>query len=104
MINYHFYHTILSVNPLPNNKIFNATKFKSFAEDNINVPRILISQFDRNESTVGKGENALLPTVISKAFFFRVIKSQDYVVKIEWAYMTEEAFENIAPKEENTDN
>ena len=47
----------------------------------------MISLFDRVENTVGKGENAgyqhflLFPQVFSKAFFFRVIKSRDCVVK-----------------------
>ena len=54
----------------------------------------MISLYDRVENTVGKGENAgyqhfLLflpafspfPTVVYKAFFFRVVKSRDCVVK-----------------------
>ena len=48
---------------------------------------MMISGFDRVENIVGKGENAgkqhfLLFPVFSKAFFFRVVKSQDCVVKI----------------------
>ena len=47
----------------------------------------MISLFVRVENTVGKGENADLsafspfPAVFSKAFFFRVVKSLDFVVK-----------------------
>ena len=48
---------------------------------------MMIFLFDRAENTKGKGKNAdyqhflLFPTVFSKAFFFRVIKSWDCVVK-----------------------
>ena len=47
----------------------------------------MISLFVRVENTVGKGENADLsafspfPTVFSKAFFFRVVKSLDFCGK-----------------------
>ena len=48
---------------------------------------MMSSVFDRVENTVGKGKKCCvpafpsLPTVFSKAFFFRVGKSWDYVVK-----------------------
>ena len=44
----------------------------------------MIYLFDRVENTMGKGENAgyqHFPTVISKVFFFKVLKSRDCVVK-----------------------
>ena len=34
------------------------TKFKAFADDNLNVAKMTISVFDRVENTLGKGENA----------------------------------------------
>ena len=46
------------VNPLPNGKIFALTKMKAFADNKINVAKILISVFDRAENIVRKGENA----------------------------------------------
>ena len=74
------------INPLPNNKILDFAKFKVLADDKLNIVKMMISLYNRVENTVGKGENAgnqhfLLFPVFSKAFFFRVIKSQDCVVK-----------------------
>ena len=37
---------------------FEWTKFKAFADDKLNVAKIMISVFDRVENIVGKGENA----------------------------------------------
>ena len=74
-------------NPLPNNKFLDLTKLKSFADNKLKVAKITIFLFDRAENTGGKGENAgyqhflLFPPVFSKAFFFRVVKSRDCVVK-----------------------
>ena len=45
-------------NPLQNNKFFNVTKLKAFADDKLNVAKIMIVLFDREENTLGKGENA----------------------------------------------
>ena len=45
-------------NSLPNNKILFATKLKAFADDKLNVAKMLFSLFDRVENIVGKGENA----------------------------------------------
>ena len=36
----------------------NSSKLKAFAEDKLNVVLMMISLFDREENTVGKGENA----------------------------------------------
>ena len=48
----------MKVNSLPNDKFFNVTKLKTFADDKLNVARMVISYLDRVENTVGKGENA----------------------------------------------
>ena len=34
------------------------TKLKAFADNKLNVAKMMISLFDRGENTVGKGENA----------------------------------------------
>ena len=74
-------------NPLPNDKILDMTESKAFADDKLNVTRVTISLLERVEDTVGKGENAgyqrflLFQPVFSKAFFLRVVKSRDCVVK-----------------------
>ena len=63
------------------------TKLKAFADDKLKVARMMTSLLVRVENTVGQGENAgyqhslLFPKCFSKAFFFRVVKSQDSVVK-----------------------
>ena len=61
-------------NPLPNGKILDWSKLKTFADDKINVAEITISLSDGVENIVGKGENA-------GYFFPRVVKRWDCVVK-----------------------
>ena len=64
----------INFSPLPNNKILNVTKLKAFADDKLNVAKML-SLFHRVENTVGKGENAgnqhflLFPQCFPKPFF-----------------------------------
>ena len=59
-------------NPLPKDKIWDVTKSKAFADDKLNVDEMTISLFDREENSVGKGENAgyqhflLFPRCFSK--------------------------------------
>ena len=43
---------------LPNNKNFDMTKLKAFADDKLNVAKMMISLLNRKENNVGKGENA----------------------------------------------
>ena len=63
------------------------TKLKAFTEEKLNIAKMMIALLNRVENTVGKGENAgyqqfsPFPTVFSKAFFLRVVKSRDCVVK-----------------------
>ena len=45
-------------NPLPNDKIFDWSKLKAFADDNLKVVKMMIDVIERVENTVGKGENA----------------------------------------------
>ena len=51
-------HSGCLVNHLPNNKFFDVTKLKAFADYKLNVARMIIFLFDRAEYTVGKGRNA----------------------------------------------
>ena len=63
------------------------TKLKAFADDKLNINKMIISLLDGVENTEGKGENAgyqhflLLPQCFLKPLFFRVVNSQDCVVK-----------------------
>ena len=73
---------------LPNDKFYDWSKFKAFADDKINVKL-------RNEILFGMGRKycwgkkrkcwlpafSPFPTVFSKGFFFRVVESWDFVVK-----------------------
>ena len=45
-------------NSLPNDKMLDWSKFKTFADDKFKVAKMTISVFDRVENIVGKGENA----------------------------------------------
>ena len=47
-----------SLNPFPHNKTLDQTKFKVFADDILNVVKMVISVYDRVEIIVGKGEIA----------------------------------------------
>ena len=65
------------------------TKLKAFASDKLNVAEMKVSPYDREENTVGKRIKCWLPalspfpTVFSKVFFSRVVKSRDCGVKIQ---------------------
>ena len=74
------------INSLPNDKCFYLTNLKACADEKINIAKIMISVFDIAENIVGKGENACISIfsfshAVSKAFFSRVIKTRDCVVK-----------------------
>ena len=45
-------------NPLPDNKIFDQTKLIAFADNKLNVTKLIFSVFDKVENIVGKGEIA----------------------------------------------
>ena len=74
------------LNSLPNNKIWDLTKLKAFA-DNLNIEKMTISLFDKSRKQCGKRRKCWLPAfspcprVFSTAFFFRVIISWDCVVR-----------------------
>ena len=65
----------VNINSLPNDKIVDVTKLKSFADNKMNKAQKMISVFHRVENSVGKGENAgyqhflLLPQCFQKASF-----------------------------------
>ena len=67
-------------NSLPNDKIFNQSKFKTFADDKIMTTRKLKFVLGKVENTVGKGENAgyqhflLFPQCFQKFSFPEVLK------------------------------
>ena len=67
-------------NSLPNDKILNQSKFKTFADDKIMTTRKLKFVLGKVENTVGKGENAgyqhflLFPQCFQKFSFPEVLK------------------------------
>ena len=68
------------LNPLPNDKIFDWSKLKAFADDSINVNKKFQFILERIENIVGKGENAgyqhflLYPQCFQKAAFSGSLK------------------------------
>ena len=60
---------------------------KAFADDKVNIAKMMISLYNRVENIVGKGEKCWLPafspfpTMFSKSFFYRVVESWDCIVK-----------------------
>ena len=77
----------ICLNSLLNDKNLDAFELKAFAEDKINVTVKLKFGLRRVENIVGKVEKCWLPafspfpTMFSKDLCFRVVKSQDCVVK-----------------------
>ena len=53
------FHTIMCfIDSLPYDKFFDVSKLKAFADDKSNVTEMTIFHFEKEENTVGKGENA----------------------------------------------
>ena len=79
-------HEYWYINASQNDSFIDLNKFKAFADDKLNVAKIMISVFDRVENTVGKGENAgyqhflLFPQYFPKLSSLRS-SSRDCVVK-----------------------
>ena len=75
------------VNSLPHDKILDWSKFKAFANDKVIVTQNLKLSLGRVENIVGKLENAgyehfcPFPTMFSKAFLSRGVKSLDCLAK-----------------------
>ena len=80
----HGYQPIQCVNAFPHNKILDKTKLKAFADDELNVTKMIISVFDR-VGTLWEKEKLLVkaispfPTMFSKGFFPRKVKRCDCV-------------------------
>ena len=68
--------------------MFDFSKLKAFADNNLNVAKMMISVCDKFENVVGKGENAgyqhllLFPQWFSKASLSRVVKTRDCLVRV----------------------
>ena len=80
----------IALNSLPNDKILDQSKFKAFAEEKMVLTQISDFVLGRVENITGKGGNAgrkkkkgfsPFPTMFSKAFFAKGVKSRDCVVK-----------------------
>ena len=75
------------VNTLLQNKILELTKLKAFADDKLNVAKMMISLHYFVENILGKRHDAgnqhflLFPHCFQKAFSIGVVKSRDCVVK-----------------------
>ena len=48
----------VGINPFPYKRILDQTKLKTFADNKLNVTKMIIYVFDRVEKNVGKGEIA----------------------------------------------
>ena len=74
-------------NFLPNNKTPDWFELKTFADNKVEIAKMMIFVFDGVENIVGKGENAgyqhflPFPQCFQKAFLLGVVKSRDCVVK-----------------------
>ena len=72
--------SLIPFNPLPNDKMLDCSKLKTFADDKIESAKVVTFVFDRVENIVGKEENAgfqyflLFPQYVQKDFFSRSLK------------------------------
>ena len=66
-------------NYLPSDKVLDSYKLKAFADDTLYLAEKLKFVLEKEENIVGKFSP--FPTMFSKGFYFRVIKSQDCEVK-----------------------
>ena len=64
------------INPLPDDKILDQTELKAFADDKLNVTKMIISVFDRVENIVGKGEIACTSNFSFSHSVFKRLLSQ----------------------------
>ena len=62
--------------PLPHDKILDQTKLKAFADDKLNVTKMIISVFDRVENFVGKGDIACTSNFSFSHSVFKRLVSQ----------------------------
>ena len=60
------------LNPFPHDKILDQSKLKAFADDKLNLTKMIITVFYRVENIVGKGEIACLSNF---SFSHNVFKS-----------------------------
>ena len=78
--NFGLYGKQLTLDPLPNDKFFDMTKLKAFADDKLKLAKMKIFLSDRAENTVGKGENAgyqhflLFPQCFPKSYSLGSLK------------------------------
>ena len=66
-----------SFNPFPHDKILDQTKLKAFADDKLNVTKMIIYVFDRVENIVGKGEIACTSNFSFSHNFFQKASFSD---------------------------
>ena len=78
------------INPFPHDKILGLTKSKAFADDKLNVTKMVISVFDRVENIVGKGEIACTSNFsFSHNVFKRLLSQTHQKVSSCWNELTQ---------------
>ena len=65
-----------TLNPFPHDKILDQTKLKAFADDKLNVTKMVISVFHRVENIEGKGEIACTSNFSFSHIVFQRLLSQ----------------------------
>ena len=65
-----------SFNLFTHNKILDQTKLKAFADDKLNVTKMIVSVFERVENIVGKGEIACTSNFSFSHHVFKRLLSQ----------------------------
>ena len=68
-------------NSLPNNKFLDWSKLKAFADNKIKMTEKTKISFGKGRKHCGLPAFSPFPTMFSKGFFYKVVKSRDCVVK-----------------------
>ena len=69
--NYSIQPKLYTVNPFPHDKILDQTKLKAFADDKLDITKMIISVFDRVENIVGKGKISCTSNFFFSHNFFK---------------------------------
>ena len=68
----------MCINSSPHHKILHQSKLKAFADDKLNITKMIISVFDSEENIVGKGQIACTSNLSFSNNIFKRLLSQTH--------------------------
>ena len=85
----------ICINPFPHNKILDQAKLKAFADDKLNVTKMIISFFDRVKNIVGKRRNCLYKQFLLFPTMFFTLSKKEIIIFVTFNLSSANAF-NLA--------